>query len=262
MENKETMYHIALSAKDIKGAKYAILPGDPGRVSKIAKYLKKTELIKVNREYTSYLGELAGEKVLVISTGMGGPSTAICVEELAQIGIEYLVRVGTSGGMQLDVNAGDVVIAQAAIRQEGTSKEYVPIEFPAVANFELTASLKEAADELGYPNHVGVVQCKDSFYGQHSPHRMPVSYELEQKWNAWIKAGTLASEMETASLFTVASTLRLKAAAVLLVIWNQEKEKLGLPQEQCFDVNRQIQVAVKAIENTIMRSKTNGKNKK
>ena len=259
MENKEVMYHIGLSAKDIKGAKYAILPGDPGRVSGIAKHLKKKELLKVNREYTSYLGELAGEKVLVISTGMGGPSTAICIEELAQIGVKNLIRVGTSGGMQLDVNAGDIIVAQAAVRQEGTSKEYFPLEFPAVANFELTCELKRACEELGYPHHVGVVQCKDSFYGQHSPHRMPVSYELENKWNAWIKAGVLASEMETASLFTVSSYLRLRAAAVLLVVWNQEKEKLGLPQEQDFDVESEIKVAVKAVENLILKDKENGK---
>ena len=262
MENREVMYHIGLSEKDIKGAKYAILPGDPGRVSGIAKHLKKKELLKVNREYTSYLGELGGEKVLVISTGMGGPSTAICIEELAQIGVKNLIRVGTSGGMQLDVNAGDIIVAQAAVRQEGTSKEYVPVEFPAVANFELTYELKKACEELGYPHHVGIVQCKDSFYGQHSPHRMPVSYELENKWNAWIKAGVLASEMETASLFTVSSYLRLRAAAVLLVVWNQEKEKLGLPQEQDFDVESEIKVAVKAVENLILKEKENAKKQK
>ena len=190
---------------------------------------------------------------------MGGPSTAICIEELAQIGVKNLIRVGTSGGMQLDVNAGDIIVAQAAVRQEGTSKEYVPVEFPAVANFELTYELKKACEELGYPHHVGVVQCKDSFYGQHSPHRMPVSYELENKWNAWIKAGVLASEMETASLFTVSSCLRLRAAAVLLVVWNQEKEKLGLPQEQDFDTESEIKVAVKAVENLILKDKENAK---
>lgn len=258
MENREIMYHIGLSAEDIKGAKYAILPGDPGRVSSIAKFLTKKELVKVNREYTSYLGELAGEKVLIISTGMGGPSTAICVEELAQIGVENFVRVGTSGGIQLDVNAGDIIVVQAAVRQEGTSKEYLPVEYPAIANFELTRELQEACEELGYAHHVGVVQCKDSFYGQHSPHRMPVSYELEEKWQAWIKAGVLASEMEAAALFTVASSLRLRAAAVLLVIWNQEKEKLGYPQEQCFDVESEIKVAIKAVENMILKDKKNG----
>ena len=147
--------------------------------------------------------------------------------------------------------AKTVVVATGAVRFEHTSMEYAPIEFPAVPDFTVTAALKAAGEALGYRTHVGVVQCKDSFYGQHSPHRMPVSYELEQKWDAWIKAGTLASEMETASLFTVASTLRLKAAAVLLVIWNQEKERKGLAQETSFDVDKQIFVAIRAISNII-----------
>ncbi len=251
MKDREKMYHIGLSKEDIKGAKYAILPGDPGRVPKIAACLDNPEKLAVSREYTSYLGELEGEKVLVISTGMGGPSTAIAVEELAAIGIENLVRVGTCGGMQLNVSAGDIIIAQAAIRQEGTSKEYVPVEFPAVANIELTNALKNAADELEFKNHIGVVHCKDSFYGQHNPERMPVSYELENKWNAWIKAGALCSEMETASLYIVSSVLGLKAAAVLTTVWNQEKEKKGLPQEENFDVDKEIFVAIKAISNII-----------
>lgn len=251
MKKNDKMYHIGLNEEDIKGAKYAILPGDPARVPKIAACLNNAKKIAVNREYTSYLGELEGENILVMSTGMGGPSTAIAVEELAQIGVENLIRVGTSGGMQLDVSAGDIVIAQAAIRQEGTSKEYVPIEFPAVADLELTLALKKAADELGYTNHTGVVHCKDSFYGQHNPERMPVSYELQNKWEAWIKAGTLCSEMETASLYTVSSILGLKASAVLLVVWNQEKEKKGLPQEQDFDVNKEIFVVIKALSNII-----------
>jgi uridine phosphorylase len=251
MKKSDKMYHIGLSKDDIKGAKYVILPGDPGRVPKIAACLDNAQKICVNREYTSYLGQLAGENILVMSTGMGGPSTAIAVEELASIGVTHLIRVGTSGGMQLNVSAGDIVIAQAAIRQEGTSKEYVPIEFPAVADIELTYALKKAADELGYVNHTGIVHCKDSFYGQHDPERMPVSYELENKWQAWIKAGALCSEMETASLYTVSSTLGLKAAAVLLVIWNQEKEKKGLPQETDFDVNKEIYVTIKALTNII-----------
>ena len=250
--NKEKMYHIGLSKEDIKGAKYAILPGDPGRVSKIAEQLENPKMLNVNREYTSYLGQIKGENILVISTGMGGPSTAICVEELYMIGITNLIRVGTSGGMQLNVNAGDIVIASSAIRQEGTSKEYVPIEYPAQADIDLVIALKDAAKELGYTNHTGVVHCKDSFYGQHNPKRMPVGYELENKWNAWIKAGALCSEMETASLYTVSSCLRIKAAAVLLVIWNQEREKAGLSQEKNFDTTKEIKVAIKAIENIII----------
>lgn len=257
MKNGEKMYHIGLSKEDIKHAKYAILPGDPGRVPKIAACLENPYKIAVNREYTSYLGTLEGEPILVMSTGMGGPSTAIAVEELAAIGVENLIRVGTSGGMQLDVDAGDLVIAQAAIRQEGTSKEYAPVEFPAVANIDLVNALKKAADELSYPNHVGVVHCKDSFYGQHDPERMPVSYELENKWEAWIKAGALCSEMETAALYTVSSVLRIKAAAILLVIWNQEKEKRGLSQNQDFDVDKEIFVTIKALTNIIKEQKNN-----
>lgn len=253
LNNNERMYHIGLSKEDLQGATYAILPGDPGRVPKIAAHLENAVKLKVKREYISYLGEIDGNKVLVISTGMGGPSTAICVEELAQIGITHLIRVGTSGGMQLDVSAGDLVIAQAAIRQEGTSKEYVPIEYPAVADFELVSALVASARSLGYTNHVGVVHCKDSFYGQHDPKRMPASYELEQKWQAWIKAGALCSEMETASLFTVSGILGLKAAAVLSVIWNQEREKAGLDQEKNFEVDKEINVTINAIRHMLKR---------
>lgn len=251
MQIKEKMYHINLSSDDIKGARYAILPGDPGRVSSIAKYLSDAVLIGENREYTSYLGKIRDEYVLVISTGMGGPSCAICVEELAMIGITHFIRVGTSGGMQLDVQAGDLVIANAAIRMEGTSKEYLPVEFPAVSDFEITTALKEVCDEAKLVHHVGVVHCKDSFYGQHSPDRMPVSYELLNKWNASIKGGALCSEMETASLFVVASTLGVHAGAILLVIWNQERENRGMDQEECFDTDREVRVAVQAISKLI-----------
>jgi len=251
MENKEKMYHIGLTKNDIEGAKYAILPGDPGRVKKIADMLENSKPLTVSREYTSYLGEIDKEKVLVISTGMGGPSTAICVEELKLIGIENLIRVGTSGGMQLNVNAGDLVIAQAAIRQEGTSKEYVPVEFPAVANIDLINALRLSAYELGYTYHTGIVQCKDSFYGQHSPERMPVSYELENKWQAWIKAGCLASEMETAALYTVSQVLGLNAAAILLVVWNQEQESKGIKQDTNFDTEKAIKTAIEAIRKLI-----------
>ena len=247
MENKDVMYHIGLSKKDIKGAKYAIMAGDPGRIPTIAACLKNPVHLKTNREYTSYLGELEGENVLVISHGIGGPSTAICIEELNLIGIKYMIRVGTSGGMQLDVNAGDLVIAEAAIRQEGTSKEYVPIEFPAVADFEVTCALKQAAEELGFVHHIGVVQCKDSFYGQHSPERMPVRYELKDKWNAWIKAGALCSEMETSALFIVSRTLGVKSGAILTVVWNQEQEKRGISQDTNFDTDKEIIVAIKAV---------------
>jgi uridine phosphorylase len=249
MENKERMYHIGLTKSDIEGAKYAILPGDPGRVSKIARMLDSYKPIAVNREFTSYLGTIDNEKVLVISTGIGGPSTAICVEEIALLGIETVIRVGTSGGMQQDVNSGDLVIASSAIRQEGTTKEYVPVEFPAVADIDVLNALIESAKNLGYPYHTGVIQSKDSFYGQHSLEKMPVGYELKNKWNAWIKAGCLASDMETAAVYIVSQIRGIKAGSVLSVIWNQEQS--GGTED--FSTERSIKTAVDAIRILIKR---------
>lgn len=243
----EVMYHIELSAADIEGARYAILPGDPGRVPKIAAMLEDPRPLKCNREYTSWIGTLEGEKVVVCSTGIGGPSAAIAVEELFMIGITDFVRIGTSGGMQMDVMAGDIVVVQAAVRAEGTSREYMPIEWPATANFDITVALRQAADALGYRSHTGVVQCKDSFYGQHSPGRMPVHRLLEENWACWKRGGCLASEMESAALFTVCDTLGARAGAVMLVVWNQEREAAGLPQEEEHDTEKAIRVGVEGV---------------
>ncbi|NLT98928.1 MAG: nucleoside phosphorylase, partial [Christensenellaceae bacterium] len=200
-----------------------------------------------NREYTTWLGEIAGQPVLVMSTGMGGPSTAIAVEELYMTGVRTFIRVGTCGGMQTEVMGGDVVIANAAIRMEGTTREYVPVEFPAVADIEVTNALIRAAKKLDFTYHAGVVQCKDSFYGQHNPDRMPAGYELKQKWDAWIKAGCLASEMESATLFVVAQVLRARAGCVLSTVWNQERARQGLSNPECHDPIRAIKTAVEAV---------------
>ncbi len=249
----EKLYHIQLD--DSHGAKYAILPGDPGRVEKIASLLDNSRFIGQNREYTTWLGTLAAEPVLVMSTGMGGPSTAIGVEELYMTGVRNFVRVGTCGGMHLDVMGGDLVIATGAIRMEGTTREYLPIEFPAVADFELTGCLVEAAKAGGYRHHTGVVQCKDSFYGQHSPERMPVAYELQDKWQAWLKGGTLASEMESAALYIVCQSLGAKAACILNTIWNQERRAKGMDDTESHDTMRGIRVAVDAIREHIKKNR-------
>lgn len=249
----EKLYHIQLD--DSHGAKYAVLPGDPGRVEKIAALLDNPRFIGNNREYTTWLGAIEGEPVLVMSTGMGGPSTAIGVEELYMTGVRNFVRVGTCGGMHLDVMGGDLVIATGAIRMEGTTREYLPVEFPAVADFDLTGSLVAAAKAGGYRYHAGVVQCKDSFYGQHSPGRMPVSYELENKWQAWLKGGTLASEMESAALYIVCQSLGAKAACILNTIWNQERRAQGLDDTESHDTMRGIRVAVEAIRHHILNKK-------
>jgi len=245
------LYHLGFN--DVCGAKYAILPGDPGRVESIAKYLDEPRFHCQNREYTSWIGEIADEKVLVMSTGMGGPSTAIAIEELNMVGVETFIRIGTCGGMAEKVEAGDVVIATGAIRQDGTSKEYVPVEFPAIADLTVTNALVQAfenvkkAQGLSANLHTGIVQCKDSFYGQHSPDKMPIGYELKDKWQAWIKAGCLASEMESATLYIVAQILGLKAGCVLSVVWNQEREAKGLSNKEVHDTTPAIRTAVEAI---------------
>lgn len=246
-------YHIALSEEH--SAKYAIIPGDPGRVEKIAAFLDNARQVGNNREYNSYLGYLNGEKVLVVSTGIGGPSCAICVEELAKIGVDTFIRVGTCGGMQPEVKPGDVVISTGAIRQDGTSREYMPIEFPAVADFHVTSALYKAAQDLGYDNHIGVVQAKDSFYGQHSPESMPTAPELLAKWDAWKRGGCLASEMEGATLFIVSAARGLRSGGVFHCVWNQEVSQSAMPKERTEDTSCAIKTAIEAIRILIKQDK-------
>ena len=246
-------YHINVGEGEV--GKYVILPGDPKRCEKIAAHFDEPKLIADSREYVTYTGYLDGIKVSVTSTGIGGPSAAIALEELVKCGSDTFIRVGTCGGMDINVKGGDVVVATGAIRMEGTSKEYAPIEFPAVANFEVANSLVDACKGLKKEHHVGVVQCKDSFYGQHSPDTKPVSYELMDKWNAWLRLGTLASEMESAALFTVGSYLKVRMGSVFLVVANQEREKAGLENIQVHDTETAIEVAVQGIRNLIKADK-------
>ncbi len=250
------MYHIGLRPSD--GAAYAILTGDPGRVESIARRLEGAAFLASNREYTSWAGELEGERVLVISHGIGGPSTAICVEELCRCGAQVLIRVGTCGGMALPVRGGDLVVANAAIRQEGTSQEYLPLAFPAVSDFAVTAALREAGAETGRTVHVGVVQCKDSFYGQHDPDGSPVSCRLKEQWQAWLRGGCLASEMESAALYAVASARGLRAGCILHVLWNQEREAAGLDNPRDEDTSSAAQAAVGAIRRLIRAGRSGG----
>ncbi|MDO4298236.1 MAG: uridine phosphorylase [Lachnospiraceae bacterium] len=242
-------YHIGVRNGEV--GKYVILPGDPKRCEKIAKHFENARLIADSREYVTYTGYLDGVKVSVTSTGIGGPSAAIAMEELVKAGADTFIRVGTCGGMQTEVKSGDIVIASGAIRMEGTSREYAPIEFPAVANIEITNALLSAAREKKLPYHVGVVQCKDSFYGQHSPETKPVGYELLNKWDAWLKLGCLASEMESAALFVVASYLKVRVGSVFLVVANQEREKAGLENPVVHDTESAIMTAVEAIRKLI-----------
>ena len=245
-QDRQVQFHIHCAPGDVGG--YCILPGDPGRCEKIAQYFDDPVHVKTNREYETWTGTLLGEKVSVVSTGIGGPSASIAMEELVNIGAHTFVRVGTCGGIDLKVQSGDVVVATGAVRMEGTSREYAPIEWPAVPDFEVACALTRACEEMGLSWHAGVVQCKDSFYGQHSPGRMPVSYELEQKWEAWKRLGVLASEMESAALFTVAAARRVRCGSVFHVIWNQEREAAGLDQKESHDTSCAIRAGVEALK--------------
>lgn len=255
LETKERQYHIGVSKGEI--GRYCLLPGDPARCEKIAAFLDDPCHVGMNREYNIWNGTLEGELVTVCSTGIGGPSTAIAVEELAACGAHTLIRIGTCGGIDLPVRAGDVVIASGAVRQDGTSREYAPIEFPAVPDAGVMMALYDAVQELGFSSHVGVVQSKDSFYGQHSPARMPIAGELLARWDAWKRLHVLASEMEAATLFTVGASLGVATGAVFLTVWNQERFLAGMDADggEEHDTERAIRVAVLALRKRILCEK-------
>lgn len=246
MQDIGTQFHIRCKQGDV--GRYVFLPGDPGRCESIASHFDNPVHIGMNREYNIYTGTLLGEKVSACSTGIGGPSASIAMEELHNIGADTFIRVGTCGGIDLNVLPGDVVVANGAIRYDHTSLEYAPIEFPAVPDFDVTTALKAAGEALGYNTHVGVVQCKDSFYGQHSPEKSPVYYDLLQKWESWKRLGVMASEMESAALFVVAAALGVRCGSCFHVVWNQEREKAGMFMPMTEDTQRAVRVGIEAMK--------------
>ena len=251
--SKNEEFHLKITSEDI--GQYVLMCGDPGRCEKIASYFDEAHFVSANREYTIYTGTMEGVKVSVCSHGIGGPSTAIALEELIHCGAHTFIRIGTSGGMDKDVLGGDLAIGTGAIRMEGTTKEYAPVEFPAVAHYQVVNALVEAAEAEGARYHVGVLQCKDSFYGQHDPSSMPVGYELEDKWNAWVRCGALASEMESAALFIVGSVRKVRTGSVMAVLANQTRRALGLDDPMCLDTETAVRVGVDAMRILIRRDK-------
>ena len=221
LHNQSLQYHIKLKLGET--APYVIVPGDPGRVEKIAAFLEGAYEVANNREYKTFRGTYKGVDISVTSTGIGGPSAAIAFEELIRVGAKVLIRVGTSGSLQPSLKLGDLVIAQSAIRDEGTSRQYVPIEWPATADFDITCALKQAAEEQVATSdnqlntYVGVVHSKDAFYAE-EPKSLPTAALWAMKWDAWQKIGCLCTEMEAATLFTVAHLHRVKAGSILTVI--------------------------------------------
>lgn len=252
--SSDIRFHLKIRNGDV--GRYVILPGDPGRVPLIAEYLENAEQIACNREYNVYTGYLDGVKVSVCSTGIGGPSAAIAMEELIESGADTFIRVGTSGGINLKVVGGDLLVASAAVRSEGTSQEYIPDGYPAVADFEVTRALKDAGDELstnedGNRCHVGVVHCKDNFYGEIDPNNTAVASKLNAAWEGYIRCGCLTSEMESAAIFSVALLRGVRAGAVMTALWNVERTNAGLPDKNCDSTDRGIRCAVGAIRKLI-----------
>lgn len=248
--NPELQYHIQMKKGDV--GRYVLLPGDPGRCEKIAAYFDNPKHVAQNREYNTYTGTLLGEKVSVMSTGIGCPSTAIAVEELVAIGADTFIRVGTSGGMQPEINTGDIAIVNSAIRDEGTTLHYLPVEFPAIADIDVVLALRQAAKSLEVPYHVGPSQSKDSFYGEIQPDRMPVDTRLKERWKAWVAGGAICSEMEAAVIFILSSIYRKRAGGVMLMAASVEEhpetEEEISEMMAFFDVDRAIRVAIEGLK--------------
>jgi uridine phosphorylase len=243
-------YHVNLRPEDI--GKYVLLPGDPGRCELIASYFENPRFITSNREYTTYTGTLLGEPVSVTSTGIGCPSTAIAVEELIKLGVHTFIRVGTAGGVQEDGHNGDLAIVTGAIRDDGTTRQYLPIEYPAVANLDVVVALRAAAIQSGLPYHVGVSHSKDSFYGEIEPGRMPMADHLLSRWKAWKDGDAICSEMETSALLVIAGIHHKRAGSVVLII-GAPTEKVETPEEKAplealLDINRSIRVGIDAMK--------------
>lgn len=242
-------HHIGLRAGEV--GRYVFLPGDPGRVELIARRFDDPHFVASHREYVTWTGTLDGERVSVTSTGIGGPSSAIAMEELVGAGADTFIRVGTSGAMQRDIRTGDVAIVTGGIRDEGTSRHYLPMEFPAVADLDVTLALREGAKETGHRWRTGVAQSKDSFYGQHEPQRMPVAGELAARWKAWTDGGAICSEMEAATLYIVAATLKVRAGGVMLMIQNLAGEPKTGGEQRAMGIEGAIDVAIAGVRRLI-----------
>lgn len=246
-------YHIGVAQKDV--GEYVFLTGDPGRVESIASRLENSCQVGAHREYITWTGWLDKTRVSVMSTGIGGPSMAIGIEELVRCGAHTFLRLGSCGGMKLSVRGGDLCIANGAIRAEGTSREYAPVEFPAVPDFTVLEAQVNSARKLGITHHVGVVHCKDSFYGQHEPLKSPVGKRLEENWQSYCALDTICSEMESSTLFIVSQALHVRAGAMFIAFANQEREKQGLDNTQNHDLKPMLDCAIDTMRTLIQNDK-------
>ena len=221
-------FHLGLNASDINGATLAIVPGDPNRVERIAQLLDDSRPLAAHREFTSWIGKLDGNSVVVCSTGIGGPSTSIAVEELAQLGVTTFLRVGTTGGIQPNVNPGDVIITTGAVRLDGASLHFAPMEFPAVADFECTTALVTAARDAGSQTHVGITASSDTFYPGQERYDTTTGRVVERfrgSLDEWQSMGVLNYEMESATLLTMRTSSGWRAGCVAGVLVNRTQQE-------------------------------------
>ena len=195
--------HILCDKNDI--AERVLLPGDPARVLRVAEYLEDRKEISFNREFRTVTGKYKGVPVSVTSTGIGGASAVIAVEELIACGAGIFIRIGSCGACQPGISIGDLVISSGSVREDGASRMYAPESYPAVPDFSLASALAAVCEDSGYAYHIGITRSHDSFYIDNET-------ELMSKWNS---LGVLASDMETSALFTVAAIRRVKAASIL-----------------------------------------------
>lgn len=218
-------YHVKLNEEMLKGAKIAILPGDPGRVEKTAKFMNiNAGFLASNREFTSWLTQANDRNILVCSTGIGGPSLSIAVEELAGLGIGTFIRIGTTGAIQPYIKIPSLIITTGAVRLDGASKHYAPAEYPAVADFDVTSALIEGAKKTGIDFYKGITASSDTFYpGQerYDTFSKYVIKDFQGTLAQWQKLNVLNFEMESSALFTIANAFGLKAGCISAVIVNR-----------------------------------------
>lgn len=222
MSERLRQHHIQVAPGEV--GRYVLLPGDPGRCERLAALFDSASHVATNREYTTWTGTLDGEKVSVVSTGIGCPSAAIAVEELIKLGADTFIRVGNSGAMQPDIPSGQLAIVTGAVRDEGTSGHYLPIEFPAVADHQVVAALTTAANKVGASYRLGISQSKDSFFGEWEPERMPMAGRLKDRWSAWVAGGAICSEMEAAAIFVIGSINRVRTGGIMYM-WSQGEDE-------------------------------------
>ncbi|EOD77583.1 Uridine phosphorylase [Grimontia indica] len=246
---EQTVFHLGVNQSDLEGATMAIIPGDPARVEKIAALMDSPKFLASHREYTLFLGKLDGHSVVVCSTGIGGPSTSIAVEELAQLGVRSFLRVGTTGAIQPHINVGDIIVTTGSVRLDGASLHFAPMEFPAVSDFDVTTAMKQAADESGAAVHTGVTASSDTFYpGQerYDTFSGRVTRRFQGSMEEWQAMGVLNFEMESATLLTMCASSGLKAGCVAGVIVNRTQKEIPNAETMAATEARSIKVVVES----------------